>query len=498
MEVFTDIERYRIGKKLVEPSGTRSDRPGLRAMLAGAVAGRFEVIIAWREDRLYRGYRPMLDVLDMLDATGIDIELVKETFDKRLAPVKAWAARMELDAKHDRFMMGVAARLAEGKAWNHVPPYGYNKTGDGEYEIDPNEAPWVQKLFRWYADDVPLAEIRRRFIAGGAPQRKKVKRPWHLATLRKYLRAEHYWTGVHVTKWDGKEYEIAIPPLVMESEAARVQARKAKYKLYPAGNSTHENLAPGLVYCAACGTKCRSLRIHNGYRRKDGTVKLWDIYWCGTHSNRTHEPGCVKRMGAKQIDRQVWEAVCSLLLEPGRLEKAVQNRVEQLQAEEEQAETDIAELQGRLDDMLSERQRVITWALEGKITEADMELRLASLTLTQKVLESKLSDTRLLTGYRANQLMEMVQTFKEEVREGLRVIESEPETEEERLVQVEARRNIISSLVQSVQIDERRRARVTFSFDLTEGREVGESIVHNQYTEFTDSYWIELVVGPGA
>ena len=30
--VYWDVERYRMGNKLVEPSGSRSDRPGLLAM----------------------------------------------------------------------------------------------------------------------------------------------------------------------------------------------------------------------------------------------------------------------------------------------------------------------------------------------------------------------------------------------------------------------------------------------------------------------------------
>src|SRR5262249_42735551 len=116
--IYADTEKYRVGRKMVEPSGTSADRPALKRMLADAYAGKIDVIIAWREDRLYRSYRPMLDVLDCLDKTGIDIELVKETFDKRIAPVKAWAAKMELDAKHDRMMMGTAGRLASGKPWN--------------------------------------------------------------------------------------------------------------------------------------------------------------------------------------------------------------------------------------------------------------------------------------------------------------------------------------------------------------------------------------------
>lgn len=123
--LYRDVgKKYRSGGKLVEPSGTRSDRPYLRHMLEDARNGKFDVIVAWREDRLYRGYRPMLDVLDCMDETHIEIELVKETFDKRLAPVKAWAARMELDARQDRITMGIAGRLDSGKVWSTSGSFG--------------------------------------------------------------------------------------------------------------------------------------------------------------------------------------------------------------------------------------------------------------------------------------------------------------------------------------------------------------------------------------
>jgi DNA invertase Pin-like site-specific DNA recombinase len=64
VQVYRDVERYRMGNKLVEPSGSRSDRPGLLAMLKDATRDEFDVIIAWREDRLYRGLRAMLTVLE--------------------------------------------------------------------------------------------------------------------------------------------------------------------------------------------------------------------------------------------------------------------------------------------------------------------------------------------------------------------------------------------------------------------------------------------------
>jgi len=46
VRVYRDMEKYRVGNKLVEPSGSRSDRPGLLAMLKDATRDEFDVILA--------------------------------------------------------------------------------------------------------------------------------------------------------------------------------------------------------------------------------------------------------------------------------------------------------------------------------------------------------------------------------------------------------------------------------------------------------------------
>jgi len=55
IRIYRDIEKYRVKNKLVEPSSLRSDRPGLFTMLKDAANEEFDTILAWREDRLYRG-----------------------------------------------------------------------------------------------------------------------------------------------------------------------------------------------------------------------------------------------------------------------------------------------------------------------------------------------------------------------------------------------------------------------------------------------------------
>ena len=172
--VYRDTEKYRASGRMVEPSGTRADRPQLKRMIADADAGSFDVLIAWREDRLYRAFRPMLDVLDCIERNGITVELTNDSFDPRFAPIKAWAAKLELEAKHERHTMGMIGRLEKGKPGNNPPPYGYRLAGD-HIEIDPIEGPWVTQIWRWYGAGVKAREIRRRLIVEAAPQRKATK-----------------------------------------------------------------------------------------------------------------------------------------------------------------------------------------------------------------------------------------------------------------------------------------------------------------------------------
>jgi len=87
--VYRDVEKYRVGNKLVEPSGSRSDRPALQAMLKDAAKDEFDIILAWREDRLYRGLRSMLTVLETVQDYKIEILLVKELFDSKITPIRA-------------------------------------------------------------------------------------------------------------------------------------------------------------------------------------------------------------------------------------------------------------------------------------------------------------------------------------------------------------------------------------------------------------------------
>ncbi|HEY4690688.1 MAG TPA: recombinase family protein [Anaerolineae bacterium] len=416
--VFRDTAKYRVGKRLVEPSGTRADRPGLRAILAVARAGEVDVIVAWREDRLYRSYRPMLDVLDCLDETGIDIELAKETFDKRIAPVKAWAAKMELDAKADRFMMGVSGRFAKGKDWNGHTPYGCSND-NGTYRIKDDEARAVRLVWSMFGDGETLPTIRDRLIGEGAPQRNTSKHVWAVSQIYRILKRDYYWTGAIERTWDGETYQVQIPAIVDEARAARVKERFARFKSYPSGNLKAQALGAGLVRCEHCDCIMQVIRYNNGY-------KDYTYYRCPSKQLVGKYPrDCARSAQVGILDAEIWRKTWEFISDAERLRAEVDKQIAVLQQQKAEAEGEVERLTKELDGLAMERQWVITRTRKGSITEADMEMQLAALTFQEAALRADLTKAERLSGNRAERMRKLADDFTRDVEVGRELVELE-------------------------------------------------------------------------
>lgn len=460
VDVYRDIEKYRVGGRMVEPSGTRADRPQLRRMLADAGAERFDVMIAWREDRLYRSYRPMMDVMDCLEETGVDIELVKETFDKQMMGGKVWVARMELDAKHDRLMMGLAGRLEKRKVLNQPPAYGYRRSADGNsWEVEEREACWVKRICQWYAEGVSVHEIRRRLRAAGAAQRRGPG-VWHISILRNILGNETYHTGTLTYHLEGETYKIFVPAIITPELAERIRARKAQYQKYPAGNLQVQALAAGKVYCQGCGIR---MSVSTLTVRQPKKTYTYLRYRCGYFNY--HNPGCANKMNVEHVDAEVWRKVWSVFESEGEFERLVEARIAELRAQEVDAEAEVDRLGALFDDLLVKRQQIISWAQDGKISEADMVLRLGGMDLEKIELERERDQWQLAAGKGAERLVEVLEMYRQDVLKGRGAINARPSTPSQAAAQFAARRKFVDTLVTRVDVAEDKTVKVHLLFD---------------------------------
>lgn len=103
-------------------SGVQTSRPALDRMLAGAQAGRFDVVAVWKLDRLGRSLQHVLSILDQLTSQGVEFVSLRDAGMDSTTPagrlftamIAAFAA-FERDLIRERVVAGVRRAQAAGK-----------------------------------------------------------------------------------------------------------------------------------------------------------------------------------------------------------------------------------------------------------------------------------------------------------------------------------------------------------------------------------------------
>jgi DNA invertase Pin-like site-specific DNA recombinase len=416
-------------------------------MLNDADAGRFDVIIAWREDRLYRGVnRAMLEISERVKAGIISVELVKEHYDPAIAEVKAWAAGVELQAKRDRHTMGIAGRLAAGKVWGFSASYGYDyDKKSGGWVINESEKSLVQQVWQWYSSGESLKQIRQRLITGGVKQKGKSSRRyvWGLSSIRDILKQDLYYTGELLITWDGIDYKVPVPSIIDQATYQAVKDRFARYKAYPAGNYKQYALAAGQVYCQVCGVRMMVVKTHAG-------GKGYCYYCCSGVFNGTSAPGCAGYVRLTKADEEIWGKVWEAISDPEKLEAKINARIAELQADRADAQGDCDQIQAKLGEISFKRQQAIAWALAKIISEDDLKMQLAGFEWQAASLKHELAEASLLTGNREAKLRAIADDLRSKTEVGRDLLALENPTAEQQAGIFDFKRTIIQGLVTKI------------------------------------------------
>jgi hypothetical protein len=172
-------------------------------------------------------------------------------------------------------------------------------------------------------------------------------------------------------------------------------------------------------------------------------------------------------MGAIKADDIVWKKVCDAIRDPERILGAAHVHVEKLRAQATTILEDQDRIMRDLDALVMERQRVITWARKGSITDEDMEYQLSALTLQEMALKRELatySEATRLAGL--DNWEEAVREYLLDKQAGMETLEVEPEDEEEKKEIFKVKRQLVKALVNRVTIDKRRELNVELKLDV--------------------------------
>ncbi|HET7143470.1 MAG TPA: recombinase family protein, partial [Anaerolineales bacterium] len=472
VRVYRDVQKYRVGNKLFEPSGSRSDRPALQAMLKGASKDEFDIILAWREDRLYRGLRSMLTVLETVEDYKIEILLAKETFDSKITPVGAWAAQMELDGMKERMGMGVEARLKAGKANTGQDRYGYLRIDDKIHLVE-EEAKWVRKIFESYNQDIPLSQIRERLIAGNAPQ-KGSSTPRHIQWARSSIQgilesAKEYAYGYKEQSRDGETFQIPVEPIIDIQTYEFFKTQREKNKTYPSQQIRHNYLLSGHLKCSCNLTWQARTATHRRSRKGEWIERKTPIrtYSCPQPHKELRHTTCPKTVSAKHAEAQVWEKVSQFITDPDYLLAQAREKVAQLQREYQQLQRDELQLQEEIKKLNTERQEFITKARKERMPDEEFTPQIGEHYDRELRVQRKLTAIeQAKDAFTKLDLEEQVKKYVADLQvEMAEMINVNPQTPEERHQVFMLKKQIVDAVLAEARIDENRDVHVKFRTD---------------------------------
>lgn len=136
-------------------SGGSMERPGLRALLADVLAGKIDVVIIYKIDRLTRSLADFARIVEVLEKSGASFVSVTQSFNTKnsmgrlMLHVLLSFAQFEREVGAERVRDKIAASKAKGMWMGGTMPLGYDAI-DKKLVINEAEAATVRILFETF------------------------------------------------------------------------------------------------------------------------------------------------------------------------------------------------------------------------------------------------------------------------------------------------------------------------------------------------------------
>ena len=316
---------WAVGGVYVDPgfSGSSLERPGMTALIDAVNAGKGDVVLVYKLDRLSRSQRDVLYMLeDVLEPRGVAFVSMLESFDtssvygKTMLAILSVFGQMERMMITERTMMGRAGRAEKGYFHGGgTSPIGYDYI-DGELHVNEEEAEQVRMVYQLFADGYTVTEITRRMDG----YETKHGGWFHTSTVGNVLDNPLYAGVIH---FDGVIGSGRHEPIVSQELNDRVKVRRERLRRAEAsGDSAY--LLTGMIYCAGCGAR------YFPNKRPNGRV----VYSCHSRAKKNRkmvkDENCkAPHIPVEELDAMVEEKLLWLATDPRRVDMIAKKRAAQ-------------------------------------------------------------------------------------------------------------------------------------------------------------------------
>ena len=153
-------------------SGGSMERPGLKQLLQDVIAGKVDVIVVYKVDRLTRSLADFAKIVDILDENDASFVSVTQSFNTTTSMgrltlnVLLSFAQFEREVTGERIRDKIAASKKKGMWMGGPVPLGY-ELGDRKLVVNNQEAETVRHLFRRYTELQSVPQLVDELAAQG-------------------------------------------------------------------------------------------------------------------------------------------------------------------------------------------------------------------------------------------------------------------------------------------------------------------------------------------
>jgi len=366
-------------------SGATLERPALQRLLRDIEAGRVDVIVVYKIDRLSRSLMHFAKLVEVMDAHGVTFVSVTQSFNTTTSMGRLTLNILLSFAQFEREVIGerVRDKIAASKArgmWVGGPvPLGY-AARDRKLVLDEMAAPTVRRVFEGFAAIGSATRLIPVLLAEGLVT--KTGRPFDKGSIYKLLNQRLYLGEIpHKGKSYPGEHQAIVPQELWDRAHAILQVSP---RLRSNQNRQH---APALLRGIIYGSDGRALSpVHT---RKGG--RLYRYYVSQAVLKGMPVTTDVQRLPAGQIEALVIAQIRGLLRQPeiiiGTWQAA---RPEATDVTETEVRAALLQLDPLWDELFPAEQARIVHLLVERVdlgpTGADIRLRVEGLTsLAQEI-----------------------------------------------------------------------------------------------------------------
>ncbi len=242
-------------------SGGSMERPALQKLLADIDAGKIDVVVVYKVDRLTRALSDFARIVELFDRHKVSFVSVTQAFNTTTSMgrltlnVLLSFAQFEREVTGERIRDKIAASKRKGMWMGGQPSLGYDVKGR-KLVINEAEAATVRHIFRRYLDLRSVRDLRAELDAAGiiSKQRRAADgsaygaQPFSAGALYAMLQNRIY-VGEIVHK--GASYAGEHQPIVDAILFTEVQATMAGNRIERVGRHEREpSVLTGLLYDA--------------------------------------------------------------------------------------------------------------------------------------------------------------------------------------------------------------------------------------------------------